>query len=81
MNSMILFKNDLSVPLEFTADVEPKLDSGYWGLVESSAAADQNKSLFWVSRSAGITDGVDFMFTAKSVTAQPGISTVAPRST
>jgi phospholipase C len=66
MNSMILFKNDLSVPLEFTADVEPKLDSGYWGLVESSAAADQNKSLFWVSRSAGITDGVDFMFTAKS---------------
>ena len=66
MNSMVLFKNDLSVPLEFIADVEPKLDRGYWGLVESSAAAGQNEPLFWVSRAAGVTDGVNFMFNAKS---------------
>lgn len=66
MNSMILFKNDLRQALEFSAEADPKLDKSYWGLVESHAAADQNKPLFWVSRSAGITNGVNFTFKART---------------
>ena len=66
MNSMILFKNGLPTGLDFLLDVDPTLGNDYWGVVESSAAAEQNKRLFWVSRSAGIADGMTYAFDAKS---------------
>ncbi|HET8996307.1 MAG TPA: alkaline phosphatase family protein, partial [Acetobacteraceae bacterium] len=73
MNSMILLQNNLAATLAVAANVTPSLSDSYWGLVETSAAAEQNKPLFWVSRNAGITDGVTFTFSA---TAQIGGVTV-----
>jgi phospholipase C len=67
MNSMILLQNDLPATLDISVDVTPGLNKSYWGLVHSSAAGEQNNSLFWASRSAGITDGVIFTFSAKAL--------------
>lgn len=66
MNSMILLQNELSAPFGLTTAVTPDLSQSYWGSLRADAAAEQNQSLFWVSRSAGIVDGVAFTFTART---------------
>ncbi|MDE2514868.1 MAG: hypothetical protein KGL12_02465 [Rhodospirillales bacterium] len=66
MNSMILLQNELSAPVRLTTAVSPALGDSYWGSLGAEVAPTRNPSLFWVSRNAGITDGVAFTFTART---------------
>jgi phospholipase C len=64
MNSMITLQNELSSTVTVMADVSPMLNQSYWGNLSGDALSEQNTSLFWVSRSAGITDGQSWIFSA-----------------
>jgi phospholipase C len=64
MNSMITLQNGLSSAISVAAAPAPMLSASYWGEVQNSALPGQDTPLFWVSRSAGITDGQSWIFSA-----------------
>jgi phospholipase C len=64
MNSMITLQNGLSSTVTVSVGVSPVLNQSYWGNVHDGALSEQDTSLFWVSRSAGITDGQSWVFSA-----------------
>ncbi len=64
MNSMITLRNGLSSALAVAVTPSPALNPSYWGDVSGTALPEQDTSLFWVSRAAGITDGQGWVFSA-----------------
>lgn len=66
MNSMITLQNELSSTVSVAIGVSPVLNQSYWGKVHNDALSEQDTSLFWVSRSAGITDGQSWLFSAST---------------
>jgi phospholipase C len=64
MNSMITLQNELSSTVTVSVDVSPVLNQSYWGSLSGDALSEQDTSLFWMSRSAGITDGQSWIFSA-----------------
>jgi phospholipase C len=69
MNSMITLRNELSSPVKLSVGVSPVLNQSFWGSVNAQAISEQDTSLFWVSRSAGITDGQEWIFSADTLIA------------
>jgi phospholipase C len=67
MNSMITLQNELSSTVSVSVGISPVLNQSYWGNVHDDALSEQDTSLFWVSRSAGITDGQSWVFTASTL--------------
>lgn len=65
MQSMIVLENNLRTKVDISVDGAPGLNESYWGRVHGTAIAEQAVSLFWVSRVAGVTDGVSFTFNTK----------------
>jgi len=64
---MILLQNNLQIQVDDILVVaQPDLSTSYWEQINRSAPGEQTNSLLWVSRSAGITDGESFTFSAKS---------------
>jgi phospholipase C len=64
MNSMITLQNELSTTVTVSVNVSPVLNQSYWGKLNDDALSEQGTSLFWMSRSAGITDGQSWIFSA-----------------
>jgi phospholipase C len=61
---MITLQNELSSTVSVSVGVSPVLNQSYWGNVQDDALSEQDTSIFWVSRSAGVTDGQSWIFSA-----------------
>ena len=63
MPSYINIQNDLSDAITVATNVNPSLNSDYWGIYTNVAIAGQLTRMLWMDRDEGITNGKTWIFT------------------